>query len=542
MKRQPYCSALQIAFLAVLVAVCCASAFAVDQYILPTRPSVAGASVFVDGTPAGVTDENGKIALSGVTPGVHLLRLESGGETYSAEMTFDADLNSLPPFNIDESTKQSPSGGNDIDYVIDANIAGADVAVDGASQSITDSAGRATLHLSLGQTHTIEIRKQGYDTRVETITPAAAGERKVVLQEHPETSRHRVDVLLIVLMVLLAGSVTLLLAMLRRHRGRTGAPATPVRVSAAVTEQTGGHFDRYRLISQLGSGGVATIYRAHDLIDKTLIALKVLDGRWLPDPDMVRKFLAEGETLHAIAQHDGAAAVVKCFRYGREHDSIVGRPFIALELLEGETLQSRLDREPILGSLTAAAIAYQIASALVAVHGAGIIHRDLTPDNIFLKQGELVVAGTRFAVPLVVLIDFGIARQELMSRLTLDGSIAGKPHYMSPEQCRGGAVDTRADLYSLGVILYLMAAGRLPFAGRDPFEVMRAQMADEPPRLTADVDPRYADVCERLLQKAPESRPQSAAGVAQELEQILFSVSASPSTNVVTFPTRRVSL
>ena len=170
------------------------------------------------------------------------------------------------------------------------------------------------------------------------------------------------------------------------------------------------------------------------------------------------------------------------------------------------------------------------------------MHRDLTPDNIFLKKGDLIAGGVRYSVPIVVLIDFGIARQELMSRMTLDGSIAGKPHYMSPEQCRGLTVDTRSDLYSLGIILYLMAAGRLPFAGRDPFDVMRAQMSDEPPRLGAHVDHRYADLCEGLLQKAADLRPQSAAAVAHELEQVLLSIGASASMNVVSFPTRRISL
>ena len=523
---------------ALLLILCSGAAFAADQYVLRTNPAVAVASVFVDGTHVGETDENGKIVLSGIAPGVHLLRLETGGASYTSEVMFDADLNSVV-FNVGEPDLTQTG---EIDYGIDANVAGADVFVDGAFQRTTDSAGRATLHLAAGQSHTIEIRKPGFDTHVDTVTPVATGKLKAVLQGKPERP-HRVDILLIVLVVLLAGSVILLLTMLVRHRARRRALIPPpVAVQAMESEQPGGHFDRYRLISPLGRGGVATIYRAHDLIDKTLVALKVLDVRWTSDPDMVRKFLAEGETLHAIAQRDGGAAVVKCFRFGREHDSIVGRPFIALELLEGETLQSCLDREPLPASLTSIAVAYQIASALVAVHAAGIVHRDLTPDNIFLTKGDLVVGGARYSVPLVVLIDFGIARQELMSRMTLDGSIAGKPHYMSPEQCRGLAVDTRADLYSLGVILFLMAAGQLPFAGRDPFEVMRAQMSDEPPRLGGDVDSRYADLCGRLLQKSPDSRPQSAAAVAQELEQVLFSVGASPSMNVVTFPTRRVSL
>lgn len=517
---------------------------AADQYVFRTNPAVAGASVFVDGTHVGETDENGKIVLSGTAPGVHLVRVETGGESYTAEVTFDADLNSLPSFNIgDPDGHPNTTQTGEVDYGIDANVADAEVVVDGASQGVTDSAGRATLRLAAGQPHTIEIRKPGFDTHVETIKPVTAGELKLALQHQPEASRHRVDILLIVLVVLLAGSVSLLVTLLVRHHARRKTLATlPVSVHAMDSEPTGGHFDRYRLISPLGRGGVATIYRAHDLIDKTLVALKVLDVRWISDPDMVRKFLAEGESLRAIASSDGVAAVVKCFRYGREHDSIVGRPFIALELLEGETLQSRLDREPTLDPLTAVAVAYQIASALVAVHAAGIVHRDLTPDNIFLKKGELIAAGIHYAVPLVVLIDFGIARQDLMSRMTLDGSIAGKPHYMSPEQCRGLTVDTRGDLYSLGIVLYLMAAGRLPFAGRDPFEVMRAQMSDEPPRLGDQVDLRYADLCERLLQKAPDSRPQSATAVADELGQVLFSIGASPSMNVVTFPTRRVSL
>lgn len=513
----------------------CASAYAANHYVFSTNPPVAAASVFVDGTYVCSTDEKGKAVISNTEPGVHLVRVESGGESYTAEVPFDAELNSLPAFNIERLS----AGQGEVDYRIDTNISAAEVSVDGVRRAATDSAGQALLRLSAGTAHTVEVRKAGFSAQSQSVVPTPGGELKLALQPLPQPKEPRVDLLLVSLVVLLAGSVVLLLVVVFRHRARRigqGAASHPSR-----PEQPVGHFDRYRLLSPVGSGGVATIYRADDLIEKSAVALKVLEPRWLSDPDMVRKFLAEGEALRAVAQRDPNAAVVKCYRYGREHDSIVGRPFIALELLVGETLENRLDREHILDPPIATAIAYQIASALVSVHGAGIVHRDLTPDNVFLRNGDLIVSGARYSVPLVVLIDFGIARQELMTRLTMDESIAGKPHYMSPEQCRGMAVDARGDLYSLGVMLYLMAAGGLPFTGRDPFEVMRAHTADPPPRLAGLVDQRYADLCERLLRKAPDERPQSAAVVAQELEQILLSIDASASVNVVSFPARRVS-
>jgi hypothetical protein len=530
----------KIALLLVLFILHAATARAANEYVLRTDPAVAGASVFVDGSFAGTTDDNGKMVVTG-EPGAHQVRVDYENESFTAEMAFDADLNTLPPFRIGPSNNGHESNAQQLAaYTIDTNLAGATISVPGEAPVLTNSAGRAFLRLTVGQQYSIEVAKNGYAPQSVTIrVPPSGGFSSITLQQVAES---HVDLILIALVALLAISIGLLLIVAVRRR-RTALPHMVTGMNVPITnEQNGGHFDRYRLLGPLGSGGVATIYRAIDLADKNLVALKVLDTRWLSDPDMVRKFLAEGEALRAITQRDNNAAVVRCHRYGREHDSLVGRPFIALELLEGETLQARLAREPILEEATCIAIGYQIAAALIPVHDAGIVHRDLTPDNIFLRKGEVLVRGRWFSnVPVVVLIDFGIARQELMSRMTMDGSIAGKPHFMSPEQCRGAAVDARSDLYSAGIILFLMATGRLPFAGRDPFEVMRAQQGEEPPRLPPHVNKSYADLCVRLLQKDRDARPASAVVAASELAELFLAIGTATPINVVSLRNRRLS-
>ena len=292
--------------------------------------------------------------------------------------------------------------------------------------------------------------------------------------------------------ILLAG---LLFIVLRRRK--TELPASDL-------ELVTGRFDEYMVVATLGRGGMATVYRARSPGGE-MVALKVMDRELRNDTDLLTKFLREGRVLQTINERYPGAPVVRAMRYGLEDGQADGRPFIALEYLEGIHLLEflRVQGNRLLPE-TAAAIVTDIARGLDAAHACGVFHRDLTPDNIIILNAPAPTG-------VLKLIDFGVAKHEFTSVHTLDGSIFGKPPYMSPEQCRGGTVDGRTDLYALGVIYYLLLTGRTPFADRNPLAVMKMHESSPVPALPTHVDAVTSSIVYRLLEKKPGARFQDAA-------------------------------
>ena len=280
-------------------------------------------------------------------------------------------------------------------------------------------------------------------------------------------------------------------------------------------EALSGRFDEYEILGAIGKGGMATVYRAEKEGFPGALALKVLDRQFTNDEDILTKFLREGRVLQKILLEHPDAPVVRVVKFGRANGEARGRPFIAMEFIEGRNL---LDVVRIRGQAfherEALEITREIATGLAAAHDCGVYHRDLTPDNVIVLSRP----DPRFRLKL---IDFGVARHEFTSRHTLDGSIFGKPPYMSPEQCRGDTVDGRSDLYSLGVILYLLLTGTTPFSDPNPLMVMKWHQdaaVPEPPR---DLTFETREVLMTLLAKRPQERFPTAHDLSTRLSKIL---------------------
>ncbi|MBI3693671.1 MAG: serine/threonine protein kinase [Acidobacteria bacterium] len=272
----------------------------------------------------------------------------------------------------------------------------------------------------------------------------------------------------------------------------------------------------YRIEAELGRGGMGVVYRAFDERLRRAVALKVLPEEMAGEADRRGRILAEARAASAL-NHPGITTI---HEVGEEGEQL----FIVMELLAGKTLRAMIAEGPPMTPAALARLGAQVADALAAAHAQGIIHGDIKPENIIAQPDERVK-----------LLDFGIARQVAEDTVTMtrtrlasgsqsDGQIAGTVAYMAPEQLRGDGSDARADLYSLGVVLYEMAAGHRPFPGPTATALMSQILHDAPPTLPGP--PELARVVHKLLEKKPASRYQSArelhealADVARDLER-----------------------
>jgi hypothetical protein len=283
-----------------------------------------------------------------------------------------------------------------------------------------------------------------------------------------------------------------------------------------------GRLGPYCLLDVLGAGGMGVVFRAEDTHLRRPVALKVLRPSLAASAAARERFLCEARAAAAV-EHDHIVSIWQVGEHG-------GIPFLAMPLLRGESLDRRLDCEGRLPVAEVLRIGRETARGLAAAHAQGLVHCDIKPANLWLEEVGVPPSGGLHSPPeggtptgRVKVLDFGLARPagNAVDWTCDDGG--GTPCWMAPEQARGLTVDGRADLFSLGCVLYRMATGELPFQGTDSMATLIAAAVDQPKppiEIRPELDPALSDLVMRLLAKDPAQRPHSAEATAQVLEAI----------------------
>ncbi|CAN5695834.1 Stk1 family PASTA domain-containing Ser/Thr kinase [soil metagenome] len=279
---------------------------------------------------------------------------------------------------------------------------------------------------------------------------------------------------------------------------------------------------RYSVLGTLGGGGMGQVYLARDELLGREVALKVLRPQHAENQDFVERFRREAKNAAALSHPN----IVSVYDAGEGPDGV---PYMAMEHIGGGTLGEHIEREAPLDSLEAAGISLQVARALEEAHESGVIHRDIKPLNIFLVEEAISSEGTSEVAPggvppgSIKVGDFGIARAAAETAMTETSLILGTVRYLSPEQATGDEVGPTSDLYSLGVVLYEMLTGEVPFDAENPIAIAMKHVSDEPepPReKNPSVSKGMQDITLKLLAKDPEDRYADAGDLIEDLERV----------------------
>ena len=258
---------------------------------------------------------------------------------------------------------------------------------------------------------------------------------------------------------------------------------------------------RYEILEKVGNGGMATVYKAKDRVLNRFVAVKVLKEEFTTDDEFIRRFNIEAQSAAGLTHPN----IVSVYDVGEED----GVHFIVMELIQGKTLKQIINEEGTLPWKWSINIAIQIASALEAAHKNSIVHRDIKPHNIIITEDGVAKV-----------TDFGIAKAVSNSTITAFGTTIGSVHYFSPEHARGGFTDAKSDLYSLGVVMYEMLTGRVPFDADTPVSIALKHMQEkpvEPMKLNPTIPFALNQIIVKAMQKEPSLRYQSATEMLKDL-------------------------
>ena len=265
--------------------------------------------------------------------------------------------------------------------------------------------------------------------------------------------------------------------------------------------------NRYEILQEAGNGGMATVYKAKDHVLNRFVAVKVLKDEYTTDSDFIKRFNTEAQSAASLSHPN----IVSIFDVGHEEENNLY--YIVMELVKGKTLKEIINKDGALSWKWAVNIAIQIASALELAHKNGIIHRDIKPHNIIITEDGVAKV-----------TDFGIAKAVSNSTITAFGTTIGSVHYFSPEQAKGGVTDAKSDLYSLGVVMYEMLTGKVPFDADTPVSVALKHMQEDPVppiELNDEIPSAVNQIVMKAMQKDPINRYQSATEMLVDLSKAL---------------------